>query len=221
MKLVIPLGPPGVGKGTQCALLSTRLGFKHISTGSIIRKEIQSQSELGLRVKSIVESGNLVDDKTIFLCLEKALNNLEGMSEESTILLDGLPRNLSQAKDLDLLIQKMSFASVQVVCLEADTNLLLERFQSRYTCSTCGNVESILRTNSVDLSSYKCKSCSAVGSMFRRKDDDASTVKHRLELYQKETSPLISFYKDRNIISFVNGLMAPEYVYVKVASFLI
>ena len=222
MKLVILLGPPGVGKGTQCALLSSRLGFKHISTGSIIRKEIQSQSELGLRVKSLVEAGNLVDDKTIFLCLEKALNDLN-CSSGSTILLDGLPRNLSQARDLDLLIQRTSFECVQVVCLDADTELLTQRFQSRFTCSNCGNVESIdvQDHDIVSLEAYKCKSCKSVGSMARRRDDEASTVRHRLDLYQKETLPLVSFYKDKNIISFVNGLMPPESVYVRVASFLI
>lgn len=222
MKLAIFLGPPGVGKGTQCSLLSSRLGFKHISTGSIIRKEIQSKSELGLRVQGLVESGNLVDDKTIFLCLEKALGNLT-CSSQTTILLDGLPRNLSQAKELDSLVQRTSFESVQVVCFDADAELLKQRFQFRYTCSNCGNVESIdvEKQNVMSFETYQCKSCQSVGCMVRRRDDEASTVKHRLDLYQKETLPLISFYKDKNIISFVRGLLPPEFVYVRVASFLI
>ncbi len=220
MKLVIFLGPPGVGKGTQCSLLNSRLGFKHISTGSIIRKEIQSCSELGLRVKNLVESGNLVDDKTIFLCLEKALNELS-FSSEATILLDGLPRNLSQARDLEVLVQKYSFESVRVISLKADMELLTQRFNNRVTCSVCGNVDSLEEKNIDNVKTYSCKACNSVGSMYRRKDDEVSTVRHRLDLYQKETLPLVSFYEEKNIINFVDGLMHPEFVYVRVASFLI
>ena len=222
MKLVIFLGAPGVGKGTQCSMLSARLGYRHISTGSIIRNEIQSKSELGLRVKEIVESGNLVDDQTIFLCLEKALNNLN-CPADTTILLDGLPRNISQGKQLDILIQKMSFENTKVICFTAETENLVRRVQSRLTCSSCSQVESVPVEKITDayLASHVCKSCQSVGTLFRRRDDEASTVKHRLDLYQTETYPLISFYQERKMISFVDGLMPPEFVYVRVASYLI
>ena len=220
MKLVILLGPPGVGKGTQCSLLSSRLGYKHISTGTIIRNEIKSKSELGLRVQSLVESGNLVDDKTILSCLEKAIYELNCPSD-TTILLDGLPRNLAQANQLDIIIKKTGFDSFKVVCLDADTDLLTQRFESRFTCSNCSAVESIINNKDLDLSSYKCKSCGTAGVVFRRRDDEASTVKHRLDLYEKETLPLVDFYKGKKNISFVNGLLPPELVYVRVASFLI
>lgn len=222
MRLVIFLGPPGVGKGTQCALLSVRLGFKHISTGAIIRKEIQSQSSLGLRVKSIVESGNFVDDDTIFLCLEKAFDELN-CAPETTILLDGLPRSLAQAKQLNSLVRKKNFETVQVICLEAETELLVKRFERRFTCSACGNVESLNLQNGelTSMNAIQCQFCHGVGTLVRRKDDEPVTVRHRQALYQTETLPLVSFYKELNIISFVDGLMPPECVYVKVASFLI
>jgi adenylate kinase len=220
MKLVILFGPPGVGKGTQCSLLSSRLGFKHISTGSIIRSEIQSQSKLGLRVKELVESGNLVDDKTIFECLDKALASLDG-KQDSTILLDGLPRTLNQAEELEKLIKRLSFDSVQVICLEADVECLVKRFETRFTCSKCSNVETVPFERHNLLTDHVCKSCGSVGTLYRRRDDEPSTVRHRLDLYESETLPIVSFYKDRKIINFVDGLKTPEYVYAKVVSFLI
>ena len=224
MKLIIILGAPGVGKGTQCALLSQRLGYKHISTGSIIRKEIQSQSPLGLRVKTLVDSGNLVDDESIFLCLENALSRFlssEKKNFNDTILLDGLPRNLSQAQNLNQLIEKVGFKSVQVVCLEANRELLVQRFQNRLTCSSCQNVQSLQGKDTLNFSGYSCQACGTVGSMVRRKDDEAETVQYRLNLYEKETLPVASFYQEKEIIYFVDALMPPEFVYVRVASFVL
>ncbi len=164
----------------------------------------------------------MVDDKTIFLCLESSLNALNCSADE-TILLDGLPRNLSQGKDLDLLIEKMAFESVQVICFDAKVETLVKRCENRFTCSSCGSVESIYtqHENSANLANYKCHSCGEIGSMSRRKDDEPATVRRRHELYLNETLPLVSFYKDKNIISFVDALMPPEFVYVRVASCLV
>jgi adenylate kinase len=218
--LIVILGPPGVGKGTQCNLLKSRLGFYHISTGAIIRNEIQSNSELGLKVKSIVESGNLVDDQTIFSCLENALSELNTSSEFS-ILLDGLPRNLSQANDLDTLVSKFNFSKVVVIALDADVEKIVSRFKSRYTCSSCSYIGSFPEATSDNYKTLLCPSCHKQGSLARRPDDEELTVRHRLELYKKETHPLLDYYKKKDNLHIIDGLMSPELVYVNVASCLI
>lgn len=218
MKVIIFLGPPGVGKGTQCSLLNSRLGVKHISTGAIIRQEIASESPLGLKVKSLVESGHLVDDKSIFECLESTLNHMD-LKQNDIILLDGIPRNLSQAKEFDVLISKFSSKVDLVVSLSADLDKLIERFEKRWTCSSCGKIESI--SPDANIAKYVCSSCEKVGTMFRRKDDEPETVKKRFSVYQQETQPLISFYADRNNLCVVDGLRQPEIVYAEIVSILL
>ena len=218
MKVIIFLGPPGVGKGTQCSLLSSRLGVKHISTGAIIRQEIASESALGLKVKSIVESGHLVDDKSIFDCLESALSIMKP-KQNDLILLDGIPRNLSQAKEFDVLISKFSSKVDLVLSLSADLDKLLERFERRWTCSSCGKIDSI--APHTDISNYTCSSCAKSGTMFRRKDDEPETVKRRFTVYQQETLPLVSYYADRNNLSIIDGLRQPEIVYAEIVSILL
>lgn len=218
MKVIIFLGPPGVGKGTQCSLLSSRLGVKHISTGAIIRQEIASESPLGIKVKGIVESGHLVDDKSIFECLESALNQMN-LKQSDVILLDGIPRNLSQAKEFDVLIGKFSSKVDLVLSLSAELDQLIERFEKRWTCSACGKIESL--SPQTDISKYICTSCEKVGTMFRRKDDEPETVKKRFTVYQQETQPLISFYADRNNLCVVDGLQHPEIVYAEIVSILL
>jgi adenylate kinase len=218
MKVIIFLGPPGVGQGTQCSLLSARLGVKHISTGAIIRQEIASESALGLKVKSIVESGHLVDDKSIFECLESTLNVMKP-KQNDIILLDGIPRNLSQAKEFDVLISKFSSKVDLVLSLSADLDKLLERFEKRWTCSSCGKIDSI--PTGTDVANYVCSSCEKMGTMFRRKDDEPETVKRRFTVYQKETEPLVSYYADRNNLSIIDGLRQPEIVYAEIVSILL
>ncbi len=221
-KLVLFLGPPGVGKGTQCSFMKSRLGFVHISTGSIIRNEIASHSSLGLRVKALVEAGGLVDDKTMFECLKASFNVLPEDSN-LTVLLDGLPRTVSQAQTLDSLLADFPwFDKFCVVSLEANPEDLVGRFAGRYTCSHCSHVSSLNSSEreSHVLSAMTCPSCKATGSMVRRKDDEPTSVRNRLAIYEKETSPLLHFYANKIDVLRVDGLLGPEIVYIKVASFL-
>lgn len=218
MKVIVFLGPPGVGKGTQCSLLSARLGVKHISTGAIIRQEISSESTLGMKVKSIVESGHLIDDKSMFECLESALVSMKP-KQDDLILLDGIPRNLSQARAFDLLITKFSSKVDLVISLSADLEKLQERFERRWTCAACGAIDSI--SSNMDASKYICTGCGKSGTMFRRKDDEPETVKRRFAVYQQETLPLVSYYADRDNLSIIDGLRHPEIVYAEIVSILL
>lgn len=218
MKVAIIFGPPGAGKGTQCSLLDKRLGLKHISTGAIIRQEIASKSSLGMQVKGIVEAGQLVNDEVILSCLDSALQAFQG-DQNSIVLLDGIPRNLAQASGLDDLLSRFQSRVDKVISLQADLDQLLVRFSKRWTCSVCHQVASIESKN--EIASYKCSSCASVGSMVRRKDDELETVKDRFSIYEKETFPLISHYQDKGIFESIDGLLAPEVVYIKIASILL
>lgn len=218
MKVAVIFGPPGAGKGTQCSLLDKRLALKHISTGAIIRQEIASKSSLGMQVKSIVEAGKLVNDDVILSCLESALKSLK-KDKDSIVLLDGIPRNLAQASGLDSLLTGFQSRVDKVISLQADLDQLLIRFSKRWTCSVCHQVASIAASDGI--ASYQCSSCGSIGSMVRRKDDELETVKDRFSIYEKETFPLISHYQNREIFQSIDGLLAPEVVYVKIASILL
>jgi len=218
MKVAIIFGPPGAGKGTQCSFLSKRLGFTHISTGAMIRQEIASQSDLGLKVKNIVESGRLVEDDVILSCLESVLKTVS-LQQDSLILLDGIPRNVAQAEGLQDLLASFQLKINKVVLLQADLDRLVERFSRRWTCNACGQIASI--SQHADISEYVCPACHAKGSMTRRKDDELETVKQRFSVYQEETAPLISYYQDKDVFEVVDALHSPEFVYVKIASILL
>lgn len=221
MRIGILLGPPGIGKGTQCALLSQRLGFKHISTGNLIRQEIASLTPVGIKVKALVEAGMLVDNDTILKCLESSLKS-SSFSKTDVLLLDGIPRNLAQAEGLEVLLASEFKTKVDcVVALSADPNALVERFRKRATCSKCGHIESVPPSSPIALNSLKCSSCGTLGSLTRRKDDEPATVQKRFEIYEQETFPLVSYYRKRDALTTVNGLDKQEYVYARIAHTLI
>jgi len=217
MRCVLFLGPPGVGKGTQCALLSQRLGFTHLSTGAIIRREIASGSALGVRVKTLVDQGGLVDDATVLSCLEQALSSLQ-ISKDAVVMLDGCPRNLAQAISVEPLLEKIGATLERVISFQADLADLVERFASRVNCSSCGWIGSL--SPDVDLKTKECGACHTVGTLYRRNDDSPASVEKRFMLYRAETEPLIAFYEKKGLLYSINGLASKEDVYAKVASIL-
>lgn len=214
MKVIVFLGPPGVGKGTQASLLSTRLGFEHLSTGMILRSEIASNSELGNSVKAVVESGSLVSDDILFQCLRGALVRT-ATSGKSHLLLDGVPRRVSQIEKLDTLLASQSLKVDLVAALTAPVQQLTQRFSMRWNCGKCGNVDSFPSEQIAQ--SGVCKKCGTVGEFFRREDDSPESVHRRFDVYQAETEPLLRIYRQRGIDIEINGLRQAERVYVDLA----
>ena len=215
LKVVVFLGPPGAGKGTQAGFLSGRLGFEHVSTGALLRHEISAHTVLGLKIKSIVEAGGLVNDDVLFECLENSLTRLL-RSETSYLLLDGVPRTLSQVERLDVVLKAHSLKVDIAVAVAAPVELLVERFGKRWTCKKCGNVEAFPSTDKAE--NAVCRKCSSAASFLRREDDSPEAVRNRFTVYESETAPLIGVYRSRELLVEVNGLRAPEWVYVDVAS---
>ena len=215
MKVVVFLGPPGAGKGTQAGFLSGRLGFEHVSTGALLRSEIAASSALGMRVKAIVESGSLVNDDVLFECLESSLARLEGR-KVSHLLLDGVPRTSSQVERLDSVLKAHQLKVDVAVAVAAPVGLLVERFAKRWTCRRCGNVEAFASAEIA--TGAECRKCQTVSSFYRREDDSPVAVRHRFSVYEAETAPLMNLYRSRGILIEVDGLRAAEWVYVDVAS---
>jgi len=216
MKVFVIFGPPGVGKGTQCSLVADRLSVQHVSTGSIIRAEIASGSELGKRVKDVVSGGNLVDDTTLFSCLNGFLSRSN--LNEGVLLLDGVPRTTSQISGLDVVLSKLGLSVNGVISITAPVEDLASRFAKRWTCS-CGQVSAF---DSADVAAMgKCTKCSAEGKFIRREDDKPAVVSKRMEVYRQETEPVASVYRTRGKIREIDGLRSVEEVYLDVGRFIV
>lgn len=214
MKIVVFLGPPGVGKGTQAGFLSMRLGLEHVSTGALLRSEIASGSSLGAKVKAVVESGSLVNDELLFECLESGLMRLSQGTAKVAIL-DGVPRTLSQVEKLEKALSARGLKVDSVVALTAPVESLVERFAKRWTCTKCSAVESFGSPDAA--ASATCKKCGSHASFMRREDDAPEAVRKRLSIYHEETAPLVDVYRKKGSLFEVDGLRPPEWVYVDVA----
>lgn len=192
---IILLGAPGAGKGTQATKISERYNLPHISTGDIFRANIKGQTEIGLLAKSYIDQGKLVPDEVTCEIVRKRL------AEEDCkggYLLDGFPRNLFQAAELD------KFASIDaVVNINIDLGLLMDRLCGRRVCSKCGESYHVSTLNGATT----CSRCG--GELYQRKDDNPETVKSRLDVYNAETAPLIDYYTEKGIILNFTGSEAP------------
>lgn len=195
MKLVL-LGAPGAGKGTQAKLLSREYDIPHISTGDILRKQIADKTELGNKVKDIIESGNLVPDEIILAMMEKRLAENDC---QKGFILDGFPRTKTQAEQLGQLTDLDA-----VVDIDVPFDILVERISGRRMCE-CGET--------FHVSNFKSEFCDKCGKrLYQRKDDTVEVVEERIKVYKKQTAPLIDYYAGAGILLTVDGTVGVENV---------
>lgn len=194
----ILLGAPGSGKGTQAKIIGQRLSIPHISTGDILRRAIQDGSELGLKVKSIMSSGALVDDA---LMIELIRERFSKADVRRGYLLDGFPRTVAQAEALNILISELGFSAPKVLYLDVPEDLLIMRLTGRLTCEDCG--AAFHKSMNKPKVSGVCDACG--GRLVSRADDALETVKKRLEVYRLETEPLIEYYRQGGQMRALNG----------------
>lgn len=203
---IVLLGAPGAGKGTQAVRIAEKYGLVHISTGDIFRANIKDNTPIGRVAKSYIDAGKLVPDE---VTCEIVRQRLEKKDVSAGYVLDGFPRNLIQAHELD------KFASIDV-CLDIDVDeaLLLERICGRRVCS-CGASYHISTLNGKDT----CAKCG--GKLYAREDDNPETVKARLATYNIQTAPLISYYGAQNKLKTVMcGTKTPDEVFAAVCGLL-
>jgi adenylate kinase len=198
--VLILLGPPGAGKGTQARLLEERLGLVQLSTGDLLRAAVAAGTEAGRKAKAAMEAGALVSDEIVLAVLA---DRLVAPDLGSGIILDGFPRTAAQARALDALLATRGQRIVAAVSLEVDDAAMVERIVGRYTCASCG--EGYHDTFKTPRRPDTCDVCGGTGFK-RRSDDRAELVTARLAAYHSETAPLIAYYRDRGVLRKVDAM---------------
>ena len=200
MKLAL-FGPPGAGKGTIAVKLAEQLDVPHISTGDLFRAAIKDQTDLGKKVKQILDSGELVPDE---LTVDLVRERLSAGDTSYGFILDGFPRTIPQAEALAGITRLRA-----VINFEVDDDTIIKRLSGRRICPKCGNIHHI------DFFPPKsegiCDSCG--GDLIQREDDTEASIRNRLSVYQKQTAPLLDYYKEKKLIIDIDGKPSPDEVF--------
>lgn len=192
MRIVL-VGPPGAGKGTQAQFIASQLSIPKVSTGDIFRYNVSSGTELGRRAKAYMDRGDLVPDE---VTVAMVASRLAEDDAQAGFLLDGFPRNVPQAQTLKDLLATWSLRLDIVLELVVDHDEVIRRLSGRRTCRQCGRVWHV--AFDPPQRPGVCDECG--GELFQRDDDREETIRHRLEVYQIQTQPLIAFYADEGIL---------------------
>jgi len=203
-KVVILLGPPGSGKGTQAVRLTKELGIPHISTGDLFRENISKDTELGRKAKSYTNAGKLVPDE---LVLDMLFDRVSRPDCARGYLLDGFPRTLAQAEALDKYLPPNT--QLIVLSLNVPDDLIVKRAEGRLTCKNCGTIYN--RYFSPPAQEGKCDKCG--GELVQRPDDRAEVVEERLRVYHAQTQPLVEYYNKKGVLIQVDGTKSPDEVF--------
>lgn len=198
MKLVL-LGPPGAGKGTLANLLKEALHISHISTGDILREEMKNNTSLGQEAKQYIENGELVPDDVVTKLIESKFsgNNIT----ESGYMLDGFPRTRKQAEDLDKILNKSNNALDYALYLASSLPVIIQRLTGRRICRNCGALFHI--KNKPPRKEGVCDECG--GEVYRRADDNKETIKTRMDVYLKNTKPIVDYYQAQGKLKEVDA----------------
>jgi adenylate kinase len=198
MRLIL-MGPPGAGKGTLASLLKETLKVPHISTGDILREEMKKGSPLGKKAKGFIETGALVPDELVTALVEKRLAT--GKDLKKGFMLDGFPRTLAQAKDLDGILAKLKRPLDRAIYLESTLPVIIQRLTGRRVCRKCGTGFHV--TNRPPKKAGVCDLCR--GELYQRADDNEETIRKRMDVYLTTTLPIVDYYKGRGNLLTMDG----------------
>jgi adenylate kinase len=207
-KIIIFLGPPGAGKGTQSQLLKERNGFIQISTGDLLREAVRNQTELGKLAKKYMDEGKLVPDNLIISLIKEKLQEYA----DKNIIFDGFPRTIPQAESLDNLLSKLNKNVDAVILFKIEDEEVVKRLAGRRVCPSCGAVyHMVYNPPKIDEICDKCGT-----KLIQRDDDKEEVIRKRLEVYHQQTKPLIEYYKNK--IVEIDATDDPENIYNKIVS---
>jgi adenylate kinase len=196
---IVMLGAPGSGKGTQAQRIQKEHGLPQVSTGDLLRKAVADKTPLGLKAKKVMDAGELVSDDIVLGMIKERIAQPDA---KRGFILDGFPRNTSQANSLDALLGELK--------LKLDRAVLT----GRRTCSATGAVLNIYFSSPAELEACK----KAGGELVQRKDDNEDTIRNRLQVYQRETAPLVDYYTKKGLLSTITAMGEVDAVYVRLKS---
>ena len=205
MNLIL-LGPPGAGKGTQARKLQDNYGFIQLSTGDMLRAEVDSGSTLGRQAKEVMDSGDLVSDDLIIAMISSRIDQDDC---SNGFILDGFPRTTGQAEALTVMLKDKGLSIDHVIELDVDDDVMVERIVGRFCCAECG--AGYHDTFQKPEKEGVCDECGGT-EFIRRADDNAETVQNRLRAYHEQTTPIISYYRDKGVMESVDAMLSIDEV---------
>ena len=209
-KVIIFLGPPGAGKGSQALLVKEKLQLPHISTGDLLRSNIKLGTDLGVKAKTFMEKGALVPDDLIFAMLFERVAHADC---SKGYILDGFPRNLDQAKELE---KRLKNSEILAINLNVPDHFLVDRITKREICTECQAPHH--PDSSPAKVAGKCNQCG--GELYQRSDDRKDVVEERLKIYHEKTAPLIQFYQDQESLQRIDSTLSIEAVLLEILKIL-
>ncbi len=208
--MVILLGPPGAGKGTQAQHIAERFKIAQLSTGNMLRAAIAAGTEVGARAEAIMERGELVPDDIVVSIIADRIDHPDCANGA---ILDGFPRTLAQAEALDEMLAEKKLGLDHVIEMKVDEGALVERISGRFACADCGvGYHDRFKPTKVE---GVCDSCGS-SEFSRRPDDNEETVKSRLAAYRAQTAPLLPYYRRKGVISEVDGMAGIDDVWQQI-----
>jgi adenylate kinase len=202
MRLLL-FGAPGVGKGTQAKLLSSKFNIPHISTGDILRQAVKDQTELGKKANEIMSRGDLVPDNVMIGIIRDRLSKKDCING---FILDGFPRTINQATELDKLLSEINFDDIKLINIFAEEEEIVKRLNNRRACKVCGEIFTLTEIEN----SKSCPKCNARDSFYLRDDDKEEVIRKRLNVFRQNTEPVLNHYKKQGKVISINGLGTVE-----------
>ncbi len=202
MRIII-FGAPGAGKGTQAKIIAPKFNIPHISTGDILRKAAENKTTLGLKAEGIMKKGELVPND---IMLNLINDRLVQKDCEKGFILDGFPRTVTQAIELERIFAKLRLENILLVNIKINHEEIIKRLTERMACSSCGNIFNFNEIRKTD----KCPSCEMLGTLYQRPDDKEVIIKKRLDVYENDTKPILKYYQSKKNIISVDGRNSVE-----------
>ena len=209
---IVLFGPPGAGKGTQSDKIANKFNLLKVSSGDLLRNKINKESKSSNTIKSSIDRGFLAPDEIINKLVE---NIVSDQKYSNKLIFDGYPRNITQVKNLDLLLKKYNQKLSCVLSLKVDNEIIIKRKLGRQTCSKCNLIFNRF-FNPANDTNHPC------GSHFltKRADDNEETIKSRLDIYYKETLPVLNYYKSQNLWTEIDGMNEINHIYEEIEEFI-